>query len=210
MNKTDNERTSQWIWRVDLTLIICEIIFAAIVYALYGGFAYLAFGHDSIGELVSNLVVLFYLGNVIKHKDSHKHAGTIPHEHEFHAREGKASQYVAFVFFGLALSTLIWPLLTGAEPTPSTVIWPTVMLGVFTLTTGTMGFLKWKQSRDKHDPRWAEALQSIFCVLSGVVAAAAGMLEHRISQSHLYGDIVIAVLMFVAGCMIINNKKLCC
>ncbi len=210
MNKIDNERTSQWIWRVDLSLIVSEIIFAAVVYALYGGLAYLAFGHDSVGELVSNLVVLFYLGNVIKHKNSHKHAGTTPHEHEFHERESKASQYVAFVFFGLALSTLIWPLLFGAEHTPTTVVWPTYVLGFFTITTGAMGFLKWKQSRDKHDPRWAEALQSVFCVLSGVVAMVAGMLENLIPRSHLYGDIVIAGLMFVAGCMIINNKKLCC
>ncbi len=210
MNQNDNERTSRWIWRIDLSLIISEIIFAIVVFSIYGGLSYLAFGHDSVGELVSNLVVLFYLGNVIKHKDNHKHAGTTPHEHEFHEREGKASQYVAFVFFGLALSTLIWPLLFGAEPTPTTAVWPTYMLGFFTVTTGFMGFLKWKQSRDKHDPRWAEALQSVFCVLSGIVAAIAGMSENIIPQSHLYGDIIIAGLMFVAGCMIINNKKLCC
>ncbi len=206
-----HERKSLWIWRVDLTLILAEILFAAIVFSLYGGWSYLAFGHDSIGELISNLTVLLYLGGIVKAKEHHNHMGTVPHEHEFHGREAKASQYVAFVFFGLALSTLIWPLLFGAEAGPSTAPnWPNVMLVVFTLTTGTMGYLKWKQSTDKHDPRWSEALQSVFCVLSGVIAAAAGWLETSIPQSHLYGDILIAVLMFIAGCMIINNKKLCC
>ncbi len=210
MVKTSDEQMSHLVWRLDFILIFAEIIFAAIVYSMYGGLAYLAFGHDSVGELISNLVVLIYIKRTIFDLDVHHHHGTAPHEHEFHARETKASQYVAFVFFGLALSTVIWPLLAGVEHAPTTVLWPRVTLVIFTIITGIMGVIKWRQSHGKDDPRWADALQSILCVVSGVIAALAAWLEKWFEQSHLYADVAIAALMFVAGCMIINNKKVCC
>lgn len=205
-----SEKQSRLVWYIACGFIGLEIIFAVTVYYFHGGLSWVGFGVDSIGELTSSLVVTFYLLDITNAKASHAKCGTEPGEHEFHHREAMASENVAYVFYGLAIFNVAWIVLIGEHPPTTTVIWPRIVVMVFTTLTAVMAILKSWQSSGRHDPRWADALQEWVCVASGLIAAGADWLQHRYAHSHLVGDMFIVVLMGYAGYKIQTEKKLCC
>ncbi len=179
-----------------------EIIAAFVIYSLLGGVSWIGWGLDSVGELVTTLVLLFYVRNI--------KVSTLEHDHEAHMRERKASRYIAYSFFGLAAFTFLWALAIGEEPMPEQIIWwPKLVVGISIGFTAILALLKSRQSTGHHDPMHGGALQSWMCVISGFIAGAADFFHHWWRGSHFAGDILITCLLIYGGYKTYTSKRLC-
>lgn len=204
-------KRSWLVWCADTVLISLEIIFAYFAYQLFHELAWVGFGWQSVGELISNLVTVFYIRGVLKSLAQHKKMGTVADDHEFHVRQAKAAKYIVWVFYALAFLTFAWIPIAGYEsPVHADILWPRVTIVVFAVCTFLMTVIKYKMSEDKHGPQWADFLQSAVCVVAGLIAGLADWLQQSFAYSHLCGDIVIGILLIYAGRMVHKNKRPCC
>ncbi len=180
-----------------------EIVCAIVIYYLYGGVSWIGWGLDSVGELTTTLVLVFYVIQKINGSND-------DHDHAEHVRERKASVLVAYSFFGLAVFTFMWAISVGEEPSPEKIIWwPKVMVGISIATTLILAWLKSRQVTADHDPMRGGALQSWICILSGVIGAVADYLHHWFQASHFIGAMVITALLIFGGYKTYVRKRLC-
>lgn len=203
-----------WPWELDRVLITFEAIFFFVTFFLFGGMARLGAATDSVGEWLSNFFVLRFMKEDSQKDDgSHIHndhgSCAVGHPHD-HRRE-KATENVGIIFFGLAISTLLFHLFTGERIPEEGMTWVTWGAGFFTVSTGVLGVVKLVKSKlKKGSPLLADALQSLLCVLASGITIIADLLHSRFEQSHVVGEALIVALMAIAGTVILKTKKLCC